>query len=326
MSGNEVEYPTPNTIIIDDWIQFQYPMQNFNIFRRHIDNLIKNVMAMPHLRFNEFQMKIVTTLRDILDAQETVISLPYPTHIGQKPKFLTPRKENGYSKTFIESKRNNENWRAAYDRPSYSRGQNAQNRENWRNPGTSEQNSNTSKNRNPNYKNKSENFYEKISNNFSRNKKGNYSYFPNNNDMVNTAPPQLIKQSQNSNGKSTSPDNQNWRPIRKRSTSDPESDSSSPPPDIQVAQGDSASRLLSALNNPCRICYNPDSNKLRAGCFTDKNIYVLIKPKTITNVTIAFDRLKWVFAPQTEKKIKHFSKVSEHYIFQNITFLWKESK
>lgn len=49
--------------------------------------------------------------------------------------------------------------------------------------------------------------------------------------------------------------------------------------------------------------------------YRDNPIYVLIKPRTIQNIVIAFNSSKWVLAPHTEKKIINFAEVILKAVF-----------
>lgn len=292
MCGNDVIYPTPNTILIDDWIEFQYPFPELNNLRKQMTYLIKTLMIMPSHRYSECDIKAIRALKNILNHEEALINLAYPSNIGEKPRFVVSLKEYDNHRSVPNHQRNGQNWRVLRDNGNnHGKEQTQKNRENWRKPNKPE----------PNQSNYNEGH---TVNNFRRNGRSNSS----SNSEVSNGFSRAVVSTDYARG---------YLDGMKRHTSDgvsqTGSDTSSLDPSNYtltdfdngwdrhgVSDVDPATRLLNGLT----------TGHNRYGNYPDRDIYVLIKPKLIANVRIAYGSSKWVFAPQTEKKILYYHEVS----------------
>lgn len=302
MCGNDVIYPTPNTIQIDDWIEFQYPFPELNNLRKRMEFLIKTLMIMPSYRYSEFDIKVVRTLRNVLNIEENIIGLPYPEYVGEKPKFLVPLKEYDNK---ANHHRNRQNRREGKGSASNSKPlRELQGSGNWRKSNTITQSyaessigkqMMISKTNNIITKQKTKLYSE---NGYSEENVYLKSYYSENYHQNGAIPRTINGCSQNGSDSSTdslsylgSQDSQSsWDPVH--------------------GDLDPATRLLNGLTGVRQKVETAQDLLKKYSKYPDRDIYVLVKPKSILNVRIALGSSKWIFAPQTEKKILHFFDVS----------------
>lgn len=298
MCGNDVMYPTPHTILIDDWIQFQYPYAELNNLRKRMEYLIKTVMIVPNYKYTDLDYKIVKALRAVLDIEEKVISSSYPDNLGDKPKFLLPLKEYKDVKASNNSHRNNQNWRATNP---HNNSRSEHNRGNWREVGTRQNlNNSDSRQRTPNY-----------------NPKQSTNNYRNFNKSVNVSKMEKTFGASHEIGNQYETSTEHSNRLISQNISSSSSDCYSVgvlqnthcSKDVDNNPLDSATKLLNGLTVSGNKMGGPTSATKRFSDYPDENIYLLIKPKSISNVKIAYGSRKWVFAPQTEKKVLFYHRV-----------------
>lgn len=302
MCGDEVTYPTPNTIVMDDWIQFQYPCPQLNNLRKRMDFLIKTVMITPSYRYTDLDMKVLKTLKNVLNLEEDRINLSYPKDIGDKPKFLLPqqgcivprnkqrniqnwRTQNGNANNYIRREQHNncnrENWRAV---PNQSTSNGVNRMANLHDPTLSA----------PNVECQSNNQLVQQFSKLNHNSALTQDTF--------TRHSSYDVMSQNESEASNSPDQRILDGVEKPCTSI----------DIPTIFIDPATRLLNGLFSSDTERESENLIK-RYEQLKNVHIYLLIKPRTVSNVEIAYKSSKWVFAPQTEKQILNHKEVIIHF-------------
>lgn len=286
MCGNDVIYPTPNTILIDDWIEFQYPFPELNNLRKRMEFLIKTLMIMPSYRYSEIDLKVIRALRNILNIEENLISIPHPAFVGEKPRFLLPLKEyENRPHTNLQKNNQPRKERKAVGRVQQYRessmGQQMMsfkmhNRINIHNYRTNRDCENVCWDENTYLRSYySENYHQngaipRTTNGFTKN----------GSDSPTDSLSYLGSQDSQSS----------WDPVH--------------------GDLDPATRLLNGLTGVRSKVETAQDLLKKYSNYPDRDIYVLIRPKSISNVRIAFGSSKWIFAPQTEKKILHFFEVS----------------
>lgn len=241
MCGIDCIQPTSNSIVIDDWLEFEFPDSSLLVFRSAIETLIKRVLANPSYHYNDHDHRLVQTVRTILDFEETFAQLKTPANIGEKPRFFFPlaqgtarrvrQKKNPIRGGFVQS--------------------------------------------------------------------------------VNIA-------------------RKNGRKFEQTDSSSSGSHLTDSMTTLRVSDG---SRLLnglanghgsSAQQNQASVLLSAITLESKFGDYRDEKIFLLIRPRQKKSVDIAQQTNKWVFAPQTEKKILHYNNVSFLKYFFNYYLLSKK--
>lgn len=286
MCGNDVIYPTPNTILIDDWIEFQYPFPELNNLRKRMEFLIKTLMIMPSYRFSDIDLKVIKALRNVLNIEENVISLPHPAFVGEKPRFLLPLKEyeNRPQTNLQKNKQPQRENKAAVRVQQYRESSIGQQMMSFKtHNGINIQNY------------RSNRVCENVYSNENTYPRSHYSEYNHQNGVILRSTNGFTRNESDSPTDSLShlgsQDSQSsWDPVH--------------------GDLDPATRLLNGLTRVRPKMETAQDLLKKYSNYPDRDIYVLIRPKSISNVKIAFGSSKWIFAPQTEKKILHFFEVS----------------
>ncbi|KAJ8967966.1 hypothetical protein NQ317_007324 [Molorchus minor] len=93
MCGIDSIQPTPNSIIIDDWIEFEFPDESVLCLRNAISDLLKRVLACPSYIYIDFDNLLLETIHKVLEVEEVFADLKLPPNIGDKPKFFFPQND-----------------------------------------------------------------------------------------------------------------------------------------------------------------------------------------------------------------------------------------
>ncbi|KAJ8937482.1 hypothetical protein NQ314_011872 [Rhamnusium bicolor] len=93
MCGIDTINPTPNSVSIDDWLEFEFPDKSPIYLRSAIENLIKKVLSNPSCYYNDRDYLVLNTLHKVLDIEEVFADLKSPINIGDKPRFFFPQNE-----------------------------------------------------------------------------------------------------------------------------------------------------------------------------------------------------------------------------------------
>lgn len=267
--------PDPNILNIDDWVEFEYPDHNIIYLRKAIEFLVNRILSTPWYSYNSYDNYVLRILRNVLEAEEAFADLKAPYNIGDKPKFFLPQKHFNYrpGPSNWRSKENNAsaNWRKDPIN-SHPRQFSKHNRQNDFNPNVYGQNSYNA-------------------NGFSRGYgHGQERYNPNSPRKQTGA----IKRSSNS--------------ARVINFNEIENSICQSVQGLKLSMQNPGELLINALQN--ESANEPLNSKWYFGGpleqVGDSKIFLLIKPKQRQNVEIAQQTAKWIFAPQTEKKILSF--------------------
>lgn len=90
MCGIDCIRPTANSIVIDDWLEFEFHDDSLFVFRSAIETLIRRVLANPSYQYYDYDNNLVQTACAILDLEEVFGDLKVPSNIGAKPLFFFP--------------------------------------------------------------------------------------------------------------------------------------------------------------------------------------------------------------------------------------------
>lgn len=237
MCGIDSIQPTPNSILIDDWLEFEFPDNGPLFLRSAMQILVKRILANPSYHYNEHDYKLVQTVRSVLDVEEVFADLKLPVNIGDKPRFFFPL---GQAVRRVRQRHNPL-------RGGLTQSVNAYRRNGHKNDQT-----------NPRR------------------------------DCVSDG--SRLLNGLTSNGDLTD--------------------------SLKTLRLTNGTRLLNGLNGVSMV-HNRESTFLNGitlenkfGDYRDDKIFMLIRPKQKKSVDIAQQTNKWVFAPQTEKKILHYNRVS----------------
>ncbi|KAJ8954936.1 hypothetical protein NQ318_000366 [Aromia moschata] len=258
MCGIDNIRPTPNSTIIDEWIEFEYPDESAIYLRTSIEELIQRVLKYPSYSYSDYDYLLLQTLHRVLDIEEVYADLKPPLNIGDKPKFFFPQNDGPNRKArnrinpvrggFVQALHFAKHNKQKGSRKTHYNSYNSMQRY-----------------RNSQYGSTSDNF--STEDDFQR----------------------VCTSVQNLNVSNLNPADRLLNGLIREQKE-------------QTVPASSEGRD----STPTRF-FQRTSAEEKFGDYVDEKIFILIKPKQRKNVEIAQQTSKWIFAPQTEKKILHFT-------------------